>query len=143
MFHEGVVPYYKGTRAPVCEHGEPATLRISNSEQNRNRGFFACNRKKEEGCKTFQWADEHPTYKTLKAWKEYDTLFRTHQQAQALPKKVEMADKACSPIKKAKTYAGQLREPKEEAGYRGFNTNTLQCVHLNTMIVRVCEENRT
>ena len=48
-------------RIATYKHDEPATFRISQSEANKNRGSFSCNRKKKDGCNVFQWGNSPPT----------------------------------------------------------------------------------
>lgn len=117
VFHDGVLPYYKKNRIPTCKHDEPATFRISQSQTNKNRGFFSCSRKRKDGCNFFQWSDSPPSKTNKTLWFTYDEKFAMQMAADqpaASYKQVTMVDKACSPIKKRPLTLNGYTIPKKK-----------------------------
>ena len=102
VFNEQVIDEFKNERAPQCQCRYPATLRVSRSENNPNRGYFSCGQR--QRCKYFQWADSPPSFMTIDIWEgvlKRDKATQTetiYQPIDEVPKKKQKTQ----PIKEVK-----------------------------------------
>ena len=64
---------YRDPHCPlICFCNELLLLRVSGSEKNKDRLYFTCRRREEDGgCKTFQWGDVAPRKKLDTHWLNY------------------------------------------------------------------------
>ena len=84
-FTEKVLDEYKKDY-PTCLHGKPATLFISKSEKNPNRGYFKCS-VKDDKCDYFQWSDSTPNKNANKKNKPYCKYCKNNSSRKGRPMK--------------------------------------------------------